>query len=50
MASAVGDNQAANQAKLEGAYDYIIVGAGTSGAIVYRRHLDPMCRRTSLNI
>ena len=33
-AFAAGDNQAANQAKLEGAYDYIVVGAGTSGAIV----------------
>jgi len=31
---AAGDNQAANQAKLEGAYDYIVVGAGASGAIV----------------
>jgi choline dehydrogenase-like flavoprotein len=33
-AFAAGDNQAANQAKLEGAYDYIVVGAGASGAIV----------------
>jgi choline dehydrogenase-like flavoprotein len=33
-AIAAGDNQAANQAKLEGAYDYIVVGAGASGAIV----------------
>jgi choline dehydrogenase len=33
-AFAAGDNQAANQAKLEDAYDYIIVGAGASGAIV----------------
>jgi hypothetical protein len=37
QASAAGDNQAANQAKLEGACDYIIMGAATSGAIVYRR-------------
>jgi choline dehydrogenase len=28
QAFAASDNQAANQAKLEGAYDYIIVGAG----------------------
>jgi len=34
QAIAAGDNQAANQAKLEGAYDYIVVGAGASGAIV----------------
>jgi choline dehydrogenase len=34
QAFAAGDNQAANQAKLEGAYDYIVVGAGASGAIV----------------
>ncbi|SMG48991.1 GMC family oxidoreductase [Paraburkholderia susongensis] len=34
LAFAAGDNQAANQAKLEGAYDYIVVGAGASGAIV----------------
>ena len=33
-AFAAGDNQAANQAKIEGAYDYIVVGAGASGAIV----------------
>ena len=31
---AAGENQAANQAKLAGAYDYIVVGAGASGAIV----------------
>jgi choline dehydrogenase len=34
QAFAAGDNQVANQAKLEGAYDYIVVGAGASGAIV----------------
>jgi choline dehydrogenase len=34
QAFAAGDNQAANQAKLEGAYDYIVVGAGASGSIV----------------
>jgi choline dehydrogenase-like flavoprotein len=34
QAFAAGDNQASNQAKLEGAYDYIVVGAGASGAIV----------------
>jgi choline dehydrogenase len=34
QAFAAGDNQAANQAKLEGAYDYIVIGAGASGAIV----------------
>jgi choline dehydrogenase-like flavoprotein len=34
QAFAAGDNQAANQAKLEGAYSYIVVGAGASGAIV----------------
>lgn len=34
QAFAAGDNQAASQAKLEGAYDYIVVGAGASGAIV----------------
>jgi choline dehydrogenase len=34
QAFSAGDNQAANQAKLEGAYDYIVVGAGASGAIV----------------
>jgi hypothetical protein len=34
QAFAAGDNQAANQAKLEGAYHYIVVGAGASGAIV----------------
>jgi choline dehydrogenase len=33
-AFAAGDNQAANQKKLEGAYDYIVVGAGASGSIV----------------
>ncbi|PSJ60882.1 GMC family oxidoreductase [Pseudaminobacter soli (ex Li et al. 2025)] len=33
-AFAAGDNQAANQAKLGGAYDYIVVGAGASGSIV----------------
>ena len=32
QAFAAGDNQAANQAKLEGAYDYIVVGAGASGS------------------
>jgi choline dehydrogenase len=34
QAFAAGDNQEANRAKLEGAYDYIVVGAGASGAIV----------------
>jgi choline dehydrogenase len=34
QAFAAGENQAANQTKLEGAYDYIVVGAGASGAIV----------------
>jgi choline dehydrogenase-like flavoprotein len=34
QAFAAGDNEAANQKKLEGAYDYIVVGAGASGAIV----------------
>jgi choline dehydrogenase len=34
QAFAAGDNQAANQAKIDGAYDYIVVGAGASGAIV----------------
>src|SRR6202000_332750 len=28
------DNQAVNRAKLEDAYDYVIVGAGASGSIV----------------
>ena len=31
---AAGENQANNQAKLEGTYDYIVVGAGASGSIV----------------
>ncbi len=34
QAFAAGDNQAARQARLEGAYDYIVVGAGASGAVV----------------
>jgi choline dehydrogenase len=34
QAFAAGDTQTANQAKLEGAYDYIVVGAGASGAII----------------
>jgi choline dehydrogenase len=34
QAFAAGGNQAANQAKLEGAYDYIVVGAGASGSII----------------
>ena len=34
QAFAAGDNQAINQAKLEGAYDYIVVGAGASGSVV----------------
>ncbi len=34
QAFAAGDNQGANQAKLEGAYDYIVVGAGASGSII----------------
>src|SRR3984893_3332046 len=33
-AFAAGENQMANQAKLEDAYDYVVVGAGASGAIV----------------
>jgi choline dehydrogenase-like flavoprotein len=31
---AAGENQTANQAKLEAAYDYVVVGAGSSGSIV----------------
>jgi choline dehydrogenase len=31
---AAGETQAANQAKIEGAYDYIVVGAGSSGSII----------------
>jgi hypothetical protein len=34
QAFAAGENQAANQAKLEGAFDYIVVDAGASGAII----------------
>ena len=34
QALAAGETQAANQAKLEGAYDYIVVGAGASGSII----------------
>ena len=34
QAFAAGDTQTANQAKLESAYDYIVVGAGASGAII----------------
>ena len=34
QALAAGENQAANQAQLKGAYDYIIVGAGASGSII----------------
>jgi choline dehydrogenase len=34
QALAAGENQATNQAQLKGAYDYIVVGAGASGAIV----------------
>lgn len=34
QAFAAGDNQAANQAKIEGTYDYIVVGAGASGSII----------------
>ena len=31
---AAGENQVNNQARLEGTYDYIVVGAGASGSIV----------------
>jgi choline dehydrogenase-like flavoprotein len=34
QALAAGETQAANQAKVEGAYDYIVVGAGSSGSII----------------
>jgi choline dehydrogenase len=34
QAFAAGENQAVNQVKLEAAYDYIVVGAGASGAVV----------------
>jgi choline dehydrogenase len=34
QAFAAGENQAANQTKLEGAYDYIVIGAGASGAVL----------------
>ena len=34
QALAAGDNQAANQANIEDAYDYIVVGTGASGAVV----------------
>ena len=34
QAFAAGDNQAVNQARLAGAYDYIVVGAGASGSVV----------------
>src|SRR5450631_2922027 len=34
QALAASENQQVNQARLEGAYDYIIVGAGASGSIV----------------
>jgi hypothetical protein len=34
QALAAGENQAANRAKLDGAYDYIVVGAGSSGSII----------------
>jgi choline dehydrogenase len=33
-ALAAGENQTANRTSLEGAYDYIVIGAGASGAIV----------------
>jgi choline dehydrogenase len=33
-AFAAGENQSVNQAKLKGAYDYIVVGAGASGSII----------------
>ena len=33
-AFAAGENQTANRTSLEGAYDYIVIGAGASGAIV----------------
>jgi choline dehydrogenase len=34
QALAAGETQASNQAKLEGAYDYIVVGGGGSGSII----------------
>ena len=34
QAFAAGDNQVVNQAKVAGAYDYIVVGAGASGSVV----------------
>ena len=34
QAFAAGENQAAKQAKIEGAYDYIVVGAGASGSVI----------------
>ena len=34
QAFAAGDNQTINQARLTGAYDYIVVGAGASGSVV----------------
>jgi choline dehydrogenase len=37
QALAAGETQAANQAKLKAAYDYIVLGAGASGAIIAGR-------------
>jgi choline dehydrogenase len=34
QALAAGETQATNQAKIEGAYDYVVVGAGASGSII----------------
>jgi choline dehydrogenase len=34
QALAAGENQAANRAKLAGAYDYVVVGAGAAGSVI----------------
>jgi choline dehydrogenase len=34
QAFAAGDNQARNQSRIKGSYDYIVVGAGASGSII----------------